>query len=176
MGIATSQFFMGAWQQAGNVLRVMPARPWLCEMRERWEGTPYEAMALKELQQENGEEWPYGDRMQEVVFIGKDLNHELIQTLLDNCLLTDQEMEMGPRMWQESWYDTEDKIRLPTKLFLDHNVLEVETLNLQDDSDDDTDDDDNDDRDNDADDDDDYNANDDQYEQVSNSTFYVHTL
>ena len=53
--IATSQFFMGAWQQAGNVLRVMPARPWLCEMRERWEGTPYEPMALKEMQNENGE-------------------------------------------------------------------------------------------------------------------------
>jgi len=112
--IATSQFFMGAWQQAGNVLRVMPARPWLCEMRERWEGTPYEPMALKEMQNENGEEYPYGDRMQEIVFIGKDLNHELIQTLLDNCLLTDQEMEMGPRKWQESWYDSDDKIQLPT--------------------------------------------------------------
>ena len=24
--IATSQFFMGAWQQAGNVLRIKPAR------------------------------------------------------------------------------------------------------------------------------------------------------
>jgi len=130
--IATSQFFMGAWQQAGNVLRVQPARPWLCEMRERWEGTPYEEIAKKEMLQENGEEWPYGDRMQEIVFIGKDLNHELIQTMLDNCLLNDQEMEMGPRMWQESWYDTDDKIRLPTKLFLDDNVIKVEALEVQD--------------------------------------------
>ena len=53
--IATSQFFMGAWQQAGNVLRVRPARPWFCEMRERWEGTPYESVALKEMLQDNGE-------------------------------------------------------------------------------------------------------------------------
>ena len=53
--IATSQFFMGAWQQAGNVLRVQPARPWLCEMRDRWEGTPYESIAMKEMLQENGE-------------------------------------------------------------------------------------------------------------------------
>ena len=52
--------------------------------------------------------------MQEIVFIGKDLNHQLIQTLLDNCLLNDQEMEMGPRKWQESWYDTDDNIQLPT--------------------------------------------------------------
>merc|ERR1719320_918509 len=113
--IATSQFFMGAWQQAGNVLRVMPARPWLCEMKERWEGTPYEPMALKKMQDENGKDYPYGDRMQEVVFIGKDLNHELIQSLLDNCLLTDEEMEMGPEKWQESWYDADAKIKLPMK-------------------------------------------------------------
>ena len=52
--------------------------------------------------------------MQEVVFIGKDLNHELIQSLLDNCLLTDKEMEMGPEKWQESWYDADAKIKLPT--------------------------------------------------------------
>ena len=51
--------------------------------------------------------------MQEVVFIGKDLNHELIQALLDNCLLNDQEMEMGPRKWHQSWYNEDDKIQLP---------------------------------------------------------------
>jgi len=131
--IATSQFFMGAWQQAGNVLRVQPARPWLCEMRERWEGTPYEPIALKEMLQENGEEWPFGDRMQEIVFIGKELNHEMIQTSLDSCLLNEEEMQMGPRMWQEAWYDTDDKIRLPTKLFLDDNVVKVEALEVQED-------------------------------------------
>ena len=53
--LATSQFFMGAWQQAGNVLRVKPHRPWLCEIRDMWEGTPSEPLALKEMTQENGE-------------------------------------------------------------------------------------------------------------------------
>ena len=53
--LATSHYFMGAWEQAGNVLRVQPARPWLCEMRENWEGTPYESIALQEILQENGE-------------------------------------------------------------------------------------------------------------------------
>ena len=28
-------------------------------------------------------------------------------------------MDMGPRKWQEKWYDTVDKIRLPTKLYID---------------------------------------------------------
>ena len=53
--IATSQFFMGAWQQAGNVLRVKPARPWLCEVRHMWEGSPSEEIFMKELLQDNGE-------------------------------------------------------------------------------------------------------------------------
>ena len=47
------------------------------------------------------------------------MKHEFIQNLLDNCLLSDEEMEMGPRKWQEKWYDTVDKIRLPTKLYID---------------------------------------------------------
>ena len=53
--IATSQYFMGSWQQAGNILRIDPARPWLCEIRDRWEGTPSESQILKELTMENGE-------------------------------------------------------------------------------------------------------------------------
>lgn len=130
--IATSQFFMGAWQQAGNVLRIRPARPWLCEIRHMWEGTPSEDVVMKEMTQENGEEWPHGDRCQELVFIGKDLNHEEMQKLLDNCLLTDEEMDLGPRKWQESWYDTVDRIRLPTRLYLDQdyydNVIKVEAM------------------------------------------------
>ena len=53
--IATSQYFMGSWQQAGNILRIEPARPWLCEIRERWEGTASEPQILKELTKNNGE-------------------------------------------------------------------------------------------------------------------------
>jgi len=126
--IATSQFFMGAWQQAGNVLRIRPARPWLCEIKHMWEGSPSEPEILKEMMQENGEEWPYGDRCQEVVFIGKDLNHSRIQKILDECLLTNEEMNMGPRAWQLEWYESIDKIRLPTRLYLDDNIIRVDAL------------------------------------------------
>ena len=125
--LATSNFFMGAWQQAGNVLRVTPARPWLCEMRERWEGTPMEPMALKELTQDNGEEWPWGDRCQELVFIGTNLSHETIQRLLDESLLSDEEMELGPSQWQELWWDA-DKIKLPTMIMMPQRAGEM-TMN-----------------------------------------------
>merc|ERR1719411_1898092 len=80
--IATSQFFMGAWQQAGNVLRIKPARPWLCEIRHMWEGSPSEQEIRKEMTMENGEEYPHGDRCQELVFIGKDLDNRAIQRCL----------------------------------------------------------------------------------------------
>jgi len=103
MWLATSNSIMGIWQQGGNVIRLDPGRNWLCEIRSMWEGTTMEAKVMEEMTQPNGEEWPYGDRHQELVFIGKDLNHEEIQTLLDHCLLTDEEMEMGPTMWEEQW-------------------------------------------------------------------------
>ena len=127
--LATSNFFMGAWQQAGNVLRVTPARPWLCEMRERWAGTPMEPMALKELTQDNGEEWPWGDRCQELVFIGTNLNHEAIQKLLDESLLSDEEMELGPSQWQELWWDA-DKIKLPTMIMMPQRAGEMMNENI----------------------------------------------
>ena len=52
--IATSQFFMGAWQQAGNVLRIKPARPWLCEIKHMWEGSSAEEQVMKEMRDEDG--------------------------------------------------------------------------------------------------------------------------
>merc|ERR1712045_627537 len=102
---------LGGWQQAENILRLEAEGHWLCETREAWEGTPSEELVRKDLTQENGEEFPYGDRRQELVFIGMKLDHLAIQKALDECLLTDEEMNMGPEKWQETW-DEEDKIQL----------------------------------------------------------------
>ena len=57
------------------------------------------------LRQANGEEWQYGDRRQELVFIGQGLNHSFIQSRLDQCLLTDAEMVLGPEQWKETFED-----------------------------------------------------------------------
>merc|ERR1719273_1208230 len=109
--IATSNFILGGWQQAGNILRIEAESPWMCEMRDLWEGGISEALVRKDLNQENGEEFPYADRRQELVFIGIKLDHAAIQKCLDDCLLTDDEMNMGPEKWEETWAE-EDKIQL----------------------------------------------------------------
>ena len=45
------------------------------------------------------------------MFIGQGLKHDFIQRLLDKCLLTDEEMELGVEKWRETMEDL-DRIKL----------------------------------------------------------------
>ena len=60
---------------------------------------------------ESGEEWEYKDRRQEIVFIGHGMKHDVIQKILDECLLTDEEMALGPEKWLETM-EEDDNIQL----------------------------------------------------------------
>ena len=102
MWMATSNDVIGWWQQAGNVLRIETENPWHCLVPEKWEGTPSEALVLQDFKKPSGEEWEYKDRRQEIVFIGHKMKGDVIQKLLDDCLLTDEEMALGPKKWKET--------------------------------------------------------------------------
>jgi len=103
--IASSNDVLAGWQQAGNVLRIQAQTPWMCLMPEIWKGTPSEELVMNDIKKPNGEEWEYKDRRQEIVFIGHRMNREAIQEVLDDCLLTDEEMNLGPEVWKENWGD-----------------------------------------------------------------------
>ena len=45
--LATSNNLIGAWQQAGNVLRIRAEAQWLCLTPQLWEGESVEEMVLK---------------------------------------------------------------------------------------------------------------------------------
>ena len=83
----------------------------MCEVRDKWQDTPSAELVYKDMNQPNGEEWPYGDRRQELVFIGHGLKHGVIQGILDQCLLNDEEMARGPDGWETSMA-AENKIQL----------------------------------------------------------------
>ncbi len=87
----------GEWSQAGGVLTVGDAGGWIAilDRADIDEDPELSALAAESWQE------PYGDRRQELVFIGVDLDRERIEAELDACLLTDAELALGPDAWAE---------------------------------------------------------------------------
>ena len=99
----------------------------MCVVPDMWKDTPNEELVIKDMTDpKTGEKYPYEDRRQELVFIGVKLNHEAIQSTLDQCLLTDEEMELKPEIWLDKWED-EDKIKLA---FVDDDEEEDEVKKI----------------------------------------------
>ena len=74
----------------------------MCLMPQFWEGTKSEPLVRRDMETPDGEEYEYKDRRQEIVFIGHRMNRVAIQSILDSCLLTDEEMALGPDQWRET--------------------------------------------------------------------------
>ncbi|KAJ4385390.1 hypothetical protein N0V93_009817 [Gnomoniopsis smithogilvyi] len=92
--LATRSGYSGMWSQAGAMLTLLSDRRWFCTY------TPEELAAWcpdgelrKQIQDDidRGGEW--GDRRQEIVFIGEKLDVKGIEALLDQCLVNDEEWE-----------------------------------------------------------------------------------
>jgi G3E family GTPase len=98
--IASQPDFVGSWSLAGAVGRFEGVGTWFAATpRERWpedEDTVKQAMIR----------WiePYGDRMQEIVFIGINMNEQLIREKLATCLLSLSEINTGMKQWR-SYHD-----------------------------------------------------------------------
>ncbi len=93
--IATRLNCMAGWSYAGTLSRVEDLGPWLASIPTKsWpKDSPLVRRAL--------DRWvdPYGDRRQELVFIGTNIDEKKLRAGLGACLLCEDEMAGGPDAW-----------------------------------------------------------------------------
>lgn len=89
------------WSQAGVSVQINPAGLWWAAApEEEWpEDTPENQELLADIKFEF--QGKYGDRRQEIVLIGMDMDRPVIESMLEDCLLTDEEMKLGPKAWED---------------------------------------------------------------------------
>lgn len=95
--LATRPNHIGLWSQAGHVARFEASGYWYASLpQDRW---PKDPESLELLQRD----WDdtYGDRGQQLVFIGQDLNKREMSKRLSACLVTQEEDMGGVPVWQK---------------------------------------------------------------------------
>ncbi|MTV24992.1 GTP-binding protein [Nitriliruptoraceae bacterium ZYF776] len=94
--LATRPDVCGSWSQAGPWLRLEPAGWWLADTPpDERDLDDEEKAALARVWDET-----VGDRRNELVFIGQDLDPDRVRAALDPALLTDAEVAAGPAAWR----------------------------------------------------------------------------
>jgi len=89
------------WSQSGPSFNFDPSGQWWAAVPlDDW---PDDVAARDEIRL--AFDGSYGDRRQELVFIGVGLDRELLRAELENCLLNDTEMALGPDIWA-TWTDS----------------------------------------------------------------------
>jgi G3E family GTPase len=95
--LATRMAQAGGWAQASRVARFDAAGFWWAAVsRTQWPDSPEFTAYLHDLWDDR-----FGDRRQEIVFIGQHMNRDQIEATLNAALLTDAEMALGETRWLE---------------------------------------------------------------------------
>ncbi len=91
------------WGQAGGSLRAESAGVWWCSMpfNQRMQ---HMSFIENQKQIEAGWNSTFGDRKNEIVFIGQDMDEAMIKAELDACLST--EKELATNFWVEGYQDS----------------------------------------------------------------------
>ncbi|PQJ17055.1 GTP-binding protein [Nonlabens tegetincola] len=92
------------WGQAGGSLRTDSAGVWWASMSF---GERFNNSVFINNQQEIEKDWDstYGDRKNEIVFIGQDMDEGLIKSQLNDCLATEEELATGKWLigYEDNW-------------------------------------------------------------------------
>lgn len=94
--LASRMEITGSWSQAGGSATAEPAGVWYATLpRREWPEDP-------ETRRQIEADWeePWGDRRQELVFIGARMDRGALLEGLAQSLLTDAEMKRGPKAWR----------------------------------------------------------------------------
>jgi len=110
-------------------MRFDPAGYWWSTIKpEEWDVDEEQAREI--LSKYEGE---YGDRRQELVFIGTEMDEMRIRAVLDECLLQDPEWLQGPDVWSEysDPFKVDDDIEEASSEMDDDSGTESHPLNQQ---------------------------------------------
>lgn len=110
--LASRHDMIGLWSQAGGSAEYRPVGFW-------WAAAPKSGWPDdEEICNSIMKDWqkPYGDRRQQLVYIGQSLAKEEMMEALRKCLLDDRELAMGPEAWK--------KYRDPFPEWLDNRNVE----------------------------------------------------
>jgi G3E family GTPase len=90
------------WSQAGGSLKADSAGVWWCSMSYKAR-ISYMAFVDNQKQIESSWDKLFGDRKNEIVFIGQDMDEEEIKSQLNACLATAE--ELSTQKWKEGYAD-----------------------------------------------------------------------
>lgn len=94
--LASNHDTCGLWNQAGKLMKLDPVGHWWAAVPQtKWPDNPA-------LRKEIKKDWDmmHGDRRQELVFIGIQMDKDSMIQALNGTLLTDEEMALGPGGWR----------------------------------------------------------------------------
>jgi len=95
--LASRPEWVASLSGAGKLMNIEPVGLWWAAVpQERW---PTDAESLAELK--DGWSETYGDRYQEIVFIGQDMDRAAIEADLKRCQLNDTETRQGMAAWRK---------------------------------------------------------------------------